>query len=92
MQKQLVRIGTERHVNESKLNEFYAFDLIYGGFYEFVYIPDYYPWKLLNGTWTGALGHLINGTAQMGGWKLYSPFSPLVLARIFKFSFQRTWK
>ena len=61
MKKELMRIGTDKFVNESSLDRNYAFDLIFGSYnYEFVYIPDYYPWQRVNGTWTGVLDHLMN--------------------------------
>jgi hypothetical protein len=60
IKKPLIRIGTPNFVNESKLNVDDRFDLLFGGFNEFVYISSYLPWQLVNGTWTGALGYLMN--------------------------------
>ncbi len=57
---QLIRIGSENFVNRSELNAFGAFDLLFGGFHEFVYVVDFEPWLLVNGSWTGVLGHLMN--------------------------------
>ena len=69
MHKKLIRIGTESFVNESELEKAFAFDLLYGGFHEFVYLPDYWqPWQLVNGTWAGALGYLTNDTSNVD-WK-----------------------
>lgn len=56
MKKELIRIGTKDFENE------FVFDLIFDGNHEFVYTPDYWPWEVtVNGTWTGALAHLMNG-------------------------------
>ena len=41
MHKELIRIGTDSFVNESELYKAYAFDLLFGGFHEFVYLPDF---------------------------------------------------
>lgn len=60
IQKELIRIGTNRFVNESKLDEYNVFNLIFGNYYEFVYVPEHDPYQLVNGTWTGALGYLMN--------------------------------
>jgi hypothetical protein len=67
MHTELIRIGTGSFVNETELNKDYAFDLLFGGFHEFVYIPDYWQWQLVNGTWAGALGHLMNDTQMWIG-------------------------
>jgi hypothetical protein len=66
MEKELIRIGTNKFVNKSTLDTADAFDLIFRGIYEFVYLPDYDPWLLVNGTWTGGFGHLINDIKQVG--------------------------
>ncbi len=66
MNKDRIRIGSLDMVNKSTLDEYDAFDLIFGGFEEFVYVPDYYPWELVNGTWTGAFGHLMNDIRRIG--------------------------
>jgi ABC-type amino acid transport substrate-binding protein len=58
--KSLIRVGTLNFVNESELDVADRFDLLFGGYHEFVYIPDNDPWQLVNGTWTGALGYLMN--------------------------------
>jgi hypothetical protein len=59
MHKELIRIGTENLVNRSELYKSAAFDLLFGGNYEFVYLPDYN--QLMNET-TGAMAHLMNDT------------------------------
>jgi hypothetical protein len=59
MKRQLIRIGAE--ISELELSKSEAFDLLFGGFYEFVYLPDGYSNQLVNGTWTGLLGHIIKG-------------------------------
>ena len=59
--KELIRIGTNVFVNESILNEYNEFELIFGDNYEFVYVPNHDPYQLVNGTWNGALGYLMNG-------------------------------
>jgi hypothetical protein len=63
MKKELIRIGTEKFANETTLDKYYAFDLVYGGHYELVYCPDFDPYGFVNGTWRGALGRLVNGTS-----------------------------
>jgi hypothetical protein len=60
MENNLSRIGTNKFVNESKLDASVAFDIVYGGFYKFVYLPTSFPSQFVNGTWTGWLGHLMN--------------------------------
>jgi hypothetical protein len=60
MKRQLIRIGTEKFANISKLNKYNAFDLLFGHFHELVYVPEYFPWQHVNGTWTGAIGDLMN--------------------------------
>jgi hypothetical protein len=62
MKSKSFRIGASKFVNESQLNTADAYDLLFDKIHEFVYYPDgAAPWQLINGTWTGALGHLING-------------------------------
>ena len=58
--KELIRIATTVFENKSKLNEYNSFNLIFGDYYEFVYVPHHDPYRLVNGTWTGALGYLKN--------------------------------
>ncbi len=60
MKTKPIRIAEDSFVNESTLNDYVAFDLLFGGFDELVYIPDYSPFYFTNGTWTGVLGHLMN--------------------------------
>ena len=60
LNKGSIRIGTQNFANVSILSKLNAFDLMFTGRHEFVYIPDYMPWLHMNGTWTGALGHLMN--------------------------------
>jgi hypothetical protein len=62
MHKKLIRIGTERFVNESELSKYVALDLLFGGYHEFVYLPNYY--QLVNGT-TGAFAYLMNDTSNV---------------------------
>ncbi len=73
MGKELIRIGSSKFVNQSTLDKADAFDFLFRGIYEFVYLPDYYPWLLVNGTWTGGFGHLINDIKQIGSciWQMY---------------------
>jgi hypothetical protein len=61
MEKQLIRVGIDYNISEAVSSNFYALDAVFGGDHELVNIPDFYPYKLVNGTWTGALGHLMNG-------------------------------
>ncbi len=65
MQKPLILIGTDVFVNKSELNKFAAFDLLFGGIHEFVHVPNYSQWLLVNGSWTGALGHVMNDTTSV---------------------------
>jgi hypothetical protein len=60
MKNKLIRIGTSTFVNESTLDKRSAFHILFDGFQEFVYLSDYLPSQLENGTWIGALGHLMN--------------------------------
>ena len=66
MHKELIRVGTSSFVNKSKLNQARAFDLLYGGFYEFIHLPHYS--HRVNSTWTGTLGLLMNDTSNVD-WK-----------------------
>ena len=59
MAKQLLRVGTNKLIIKSQLNARDGFNLLFGARYEFVDL-DYLPWQRVNGTWTGALGHLLN--------------------------------
>jgi len=58
MQRELIRIGSPLLANESKWRA--GFDALFDGYHEFVYIADYFPWQRVNGTWAGALGHILN--------------------------------
>ena len=60
MEKQLIRVGTEDMEIKSKLNPRDGFNLLFGARHEFVYLANFHPWQHVNGTWTGALGHLMN--------------------------------
>jgi hypothetical protein len=62
MLKEFIRIGTSKFPNKSELSKYVALDLLFGGYHEFVYLPDYY--QLVNGT-TGALAHLMNDTSNV---------------------------
>src|SRR5438874_1454423 len=66
MKKELIRIGTKKFINESTLDQSSAFDMLFDGMYEFVYMPDYNPFAFVNGTWAGVLGHLVNGHLLVG--------------------------
>jgi len=61
MQRELIRIGSPLLANETKLRATTGFDALFDGYHEFVYIADYEPWQGVNGTWTGALGQVLNG-------------------------------
>ncbi len=63
MEKELVRIGSDNFANKSEL--FHAFDLLFRSYHELVYISDYDPLEIVNGTWAGALGHLMNDTHRL---------------------------
>ncbi len=69
MEKQIMRVGTDDLETKSTLNPRNGFNLLFGARYEFVYLPDYSPWQRVNGTWTGALGHLMNDNRM--DWKQY---------------------
>ena len=61
MLRERIRIGSPFYVNESKLEPVDGFDVLFDKYHEFVYIPDFEPRQLVNGTWRGALRYLING-------------------------------
>ena len=62
MEHEVLRIGSVAFVNESVLAKTPGFDALFSTFnYEFVYIHDYDPWARVNGTWKGALAHILNG-------------------------------
>lgn len=69
MNKDLIRIGTDKFVNESTLAKQPAFDLLFSGFHEFVYVPDDVAWVFVNGTWTGSLGLLMNDIQWIGSYQ-----------------------
>jgi hypothetical protein len=88
MKTEQIRVGVEHAVNRSELNKFLAFDLLYGGYHQFVHVPNYNPWLLVNGSWTGALGHLMNDNRmdwrevrKRGNW-LYLFVIHLLLPRL----------
>lgn len=58
MRDELIRIGTDKLANESRLNT--VFDLVFGSSHKFVYIHDYTPVLYVNRTWTGVFSHLMN--------------------------------
>jgi hypothetical protein len=60
MEKQLLRVGTEKLIIKSQLNARDKYNLLFGARHEFVNLVDYWPWKREDGTWEGALGHLMN--------------------------------
>jgi hypothetical protein len=61
MKNERIRIASDQFVNESQLNKIVGLDVLFAGSHDFVYIPHYFPWLLSsNGTWMGALGHLMN--------------------------------
>ncbi len=67
MGKNMMRVGNFNLETKSKLNARDGFNLLFGARHEFVYLPDYLPWQRVNGTWMGALGHLINDNCM--DWK-----------------------
>jgi hypothetical protein len=69
MKKEHIRIGTNNFTNASELDKLLAFNLLYGNIYEFIYTPDFYPWMFVNGSWTGALGYLMNDNQMDWIWK-----------------------
>lgn len=60
MKRDVLRIGTDTFVNVSELQTSAGFDALFNQNYEFVYVPEFYPWNRVNGTWQGALGHIQN--------------------------------
>ncbi len=60
MEEQMMRVGTYDLETKSKLNPRDGFNLMLGAHHEFVYLPDFWPWQRVNGTWTGGLGYLLN--------------------------------
>ena len=58
--RELLRIGFE-FANDTNLEKSSGFDVLFNDFHEVVYIPDFLPWKRVNDSWTGALGHLHSG-------------------------------
>ncbi len=69
MEKQLMRVGTNKLSIKSQLDARDISYLLFGARREFVDLPDYWPWQHVNGTWTGALGHLMNDNRM--DWKQY---------------------
>jgi len=67
MENALIRIGNDKLPNESELDKKVAFDLLFGGFHELVYTPDYLPLQFVNSSWMGALGHMMSDNRM--GWK-----------------------
>ncbi len=67
MEKQLMRVGTYDLETKSKLNARSISSLLLGARHEFVYLLDFDPWQRVNGTWMGALGHLLNDNRM--DWK-----------------------
>jgi hypothetical protein len=55
-----MRVGTDKLNIKSQLNARDGFSLLFGARQKFVYLTTYDPWQCENGTWMGALGHLIN--------------------------------
>ena len=78
MKKPPLRVGTEFFVNQSELSTIDVYDLIFGGYHEFVYLPDFYPLQLVNGSWQGALGHLLNGNHMNWIYTLTRLLSPSI--------------
>jgi hypothetical protein len=60
MPRELFRIGSPLLANESVLRTTAGFEMLFGGYHEFVYIPDFDPWLQVNGTWKGALAHILS--------------------------------
>ncbi len=58
--RELFRIGSPLLANESKLLKTGGFDVLFHGYHEFVYLADFDPWLRVNGTWRGALAHILN--------------------------------
>ncbi len=63
MENKLLRVGTDK----SQLNARDASILPFGARHEFVYLRDFWPWHYVNGTWTGAPGHLLHDNRM--DWK-----------------------
>ncbi len=62
-QERLFHIGSPSFANESKLRSSDGFDALFNSRNsEFVYLPDFEPWLRVNGTWQGALGHILDDT------------------------------
>ncbi len=81
MNRTIFRIGNLQLVNESKLHETAGFNALFKQNYEFVYIADFDPWLRVNGTWQGALGHILNGRIR---WIEIVPFLNLIDRRYFR--------
>jgi hypothetical protein len=60
MQRKLFRIGSPLFVNESILTQLSGFDVMFNRNYEFVHVPDYNPFRKVNGTWMGVLRSLLD--------------------------------
>jgi hypothetical protein len=61
-QNELIRIGVDDLVNKSELDTSNAFNLVFGDYHELVYVPDDdIAWQVVNGSWNGAMGYLMNG-------------------------------
>ncbi len=63
----MIRVGTDKLNINSQLNPRDRFNLIFGARHEFVYLSDFNPWQRVNGTWKGALSHLMNDNRM--DWK-----------------------
>jgi len=54
-------MGTGNFANQSHLDKRLMLDLLFANVkYEFVQVPTSEPGALVNGTWTGLLGHIMN--------------------------------
>ena len=60
METQYMRVATNKLITKSQFNLPDRLKLLFGARHEFVYQADYLPLQLVNATWKGALGHLIN--------------------------------
>ncbi len=60
MEKQFLRVGTGDLKTKSKFNPRDGLNLLFGARHKFVYLADDLSWQHVNGTWMGALGHLMN--------------------------------
>lgn len=68
MKKPLIRIGTDKLVNETTLRKSHGFDVLFGeNDYYFVHIEDDTSWDVVNGTWLGSMGYLMNDTSFFCG-------------------------